>query len=110
MTPTKPIEEKAPNLKGAINFDTLPQLGFSHNKKRRFESYPLHPYWAKEGVVLLYNEGQEDYKYLIGFAEMRMGKYYAVGIRWSDRIEELADLYQAFTGKELTLSPNTTEQ
>jgi len=80
----------------------LGKYGFNNITDNKFESYPLHPYWVKDGVVLFYNLAQEEYSYLCGYAEMRMGKYYAVGCRWINYESELKDFYKVLTGNELT--------
>jgi DNA-binding GntR family transcriptional regulator len=82
----------------------LNKLEFEKNTEYKFNSYQLHPYWAQNGVILFYNTGQEEYAYLCGYAEQRMGKYYAVGARWIKSVHELQNLYFALTGVELQLS------
>lgn len=64
-----------------------------------------NPYWVKNGVVLFFNESQPEYKWKIGFAEMRNGKYYATASRWIDKIHEVQNAYYAFLGTELTIKP-----
>jgi hypothetical protein len=64
------------------------------------------PYYAKEGVLLFFNEHRTTYElsdYYIGFGEMRGGEYSAVAFRWIEYVHQLQNLYFALTGEELTI-------
>ena len=80
----------------------LTELGFKHNKSL-FENHNM-PYYVKNSICLWYNTpiqlGMES-SYLIGYAEMRAGKYYAVSFRWITKLKELTKIYEAITDKNI---------
>ena len=69
-------------------------------------------YWAKEGVLLFYNESEIiDHKkwpgvhkmaWLGGFGFYHEGQYFAATFQWIYYWEQLERLYLALTHKELT--------
>jgi hypothetical protein len=71
----------------------LRNLGFKNITDHKFESYPLHNYWVNNGVCLFYNESDERDVYLLGYAEMRMGIYYAVGTKWTEYVHDVQNFY-----------------
>ena len=81
----------------------LKDFGFE-KKPPLFESYPLHPYWVKDGVCLFFNESDSRDIYLLGYAEMRIGKYYATANKWTQSLHVLQNYYFAHTEKELTVN------
>jgi hypothetical protein len=68
-----------------------------------FKSYPSHPYWVKDGICLFFNESDDRDIYLAGYAEMRMGEYYAVGTRWIRYVHEVQNFYYSAKKSELTI-------
>lgn len=85
----------------------LIDLGFRHNNTLKdikcFECREM-PYYVKNGVILWYNtpiqDGNEN-AYLVGYGEMRCGKYHAVSIRWIYTLEELKPIYEIFTQTDI---------
>ena len=84
---------------------SLTKIGFKNIVENKFESYPLHNYWVKNGVCLFYNPG-DDENYLFGYAEMRINKYYAVGVRWIKYMEELKEVYLVLINEPLIEEKN----
>jgi len=93
--------------KAKITPRLLLKYGFVNVTDNKFESYPIHEYWVKKGVCLFYNNGDND-NFLFGYAEMRMSKYYAVGIRWISTMEELKEVYLCLNGWKLVTEPTRT--
>lgn len=93
-------------MKGALNPKILDGLEFKLVEQSPFENYQM-PYYVKNCVCLFFNELPKDiteiigHSYLIGFAEMQMGKYYAVTFRWIKTVNELHDIYKTLTNKSL---------
>jgi hypothetical protein len=89
-----------------LSKDILLRLGFEKlERKDVFENIIL-PYWVKNSVLLFYNEGEHNKgSYLLGFGEMRAGKYMAATIRWIYDVHTLQNAF-ALTGTELTTKSN----
>ena len=80
----------------------LERFGFEFKEEFSVFNDWHYPYYAKEGVVILFNKTSEDnICYKGGYAEMREGNYHAVTTRWIHHIHQLQNLYHALTGKEL---------
>lgn len=61
------------------------------------------PYWVNDGVILFYNTGEfNENDFLIGYGEMRCGKYHCITFRWIRTERELKNIFSAVRGKELT--------
>ena len=80
----------------------LIELGFKHNKPF-FKNHNM-PYYVKNSICLWYNApiqlGMES-SYMIGYAEMRGGKYYSVSFKWINTLKELTKIYEAITDKKI---------
>jgi hypothetical protein len=77
--------------------------GFKLVEEKPFEDIYM-PYYVKEGIMLLFNTPVEEYNendFLIGFAEMRCGKYHAVTIKWIKEQKELLSIYKSIKCNEL---------
>lgn len=83
-----------------INNLKLKQYGFKKNPPDSFENMNL-PYWAKNGVLLFFNVGQEEYAWKIGYGEMRNGIYYVTTFRWIKKDKVLKNIYFSITGNKL---------
>jgi hypothetical protein len=74
------------------------------NKFKLIESHPFEditmPYYVRESILLFFNTPLTEYNnsYLIGYAEMRQGKYKAVTFRWVSEQEDVIKIYEAITG------------
>ena len=71
--------------------------------KSPFENFKMD-YFVKEGVLLLFNTPITEWNendFLVGCAEMRCGKYYAVAFRWIKEQKDLIEIFKAVKGKEL---------
>jgi hypothetical protein len=67
-----------------------------------FEDYKM-PYFCKDAVILLYNEGEgNENSFYIGYAENRFGKYTVVPFRWIHTEVELLEVYKSVRGSELS--------
>ena len=85
-----------------ITTEYLSENGFRQNPAT-FEDLMM-PYYVKEGVCLFYNDSRlpnEEHNYLIGYAEMRMGKYYATTFRWISDQEQFETIFLAIQGRNL---------
>jgi hypothetical protein len=94
----KKVEKEDQNL---LDAEFLVDNGFTLNEERPFENYDL-PYYVKDSVLLFFNVPVTKWNqnsFLIGYGEMRMGKYYAVTFRWIINQKELIDIYEVLTGK-----------
>jgi len=83
----------------------LQELGFKDNGQSKFELFEGMSYWVKNSICLFYNTPiSKDHQdsFLVGYAEMRQGKYVAVGFRWIDSVEELTQIYESITRKLIT--------
>ncbi len=82
----------------------LKRHGFADIGKCQFEGYENMNYWVHNGVCLFYNtpiqEGLEC-NFLVGYANMKMGKYYAVNFRGINNLEQLKPIYEALVGTPL---------
>jgi hypothetical protein len=68
-----------------------------------FENFKMD-YYVKEGVILFFNIPVTEWNendFLIGFAEMRCGKYYAVAFRWIKEQKDLIEIFKSVKCKEL---------
>ena len=88
-----------------LSEDWLIKAGFKQIIDFKFDQYPIHPYWVKEGVCVFYNEGDLD-NWLLGYAEMRLGQRCAVGFKWSKYVHQLQNAYYFITETELTFNQN----
>src|SRR5690606_8927014 len=82
----------------------LSEYGFKQVKieDNPFEDYKM-PYWCKDAVILLYNEGEgNENSFYIGYGEGRFGKYTVVPFRWIHYENELLEIYKAVRGVELS--------
>jgi hypothetical protein len=89
-----------------LSHELLTELGFVQHKATPFEGYELMSYFVKEGVVLFYNPGRTEYElsdYLIGYAQMRQGKYLAVDFQWIKTADRVIQIYEAIHQKPLVL-------
>lgn len=80
----------------------LDELGFKDNGQSKFELFEEMSYWVKNSICLFYNTPiSKDHQdsFLVGYAEIRQGKYVAVGFRWIDSVEELTQIYESITRK-----------
>ena len=87
-----------------ITPEILTELGFTNRGKSVFKQYKKMNYWVKNKVCLFYNTPVSEFyqeSYYIGYAELNQGKYYAVGIRWIDSVEELTKIYECLTNKSI---------
>jgi hypothetical protein len=77
--------------------------GFKLVEETPFENFDM-PYYVKEGLILLFNTPVNEWNksnFLVGSAEMRCGKYYAVVFRWIKEQKDLIEIYKAVKGKDL---------
>ena len=82
----------------------LSEYGFKQVKVEYspFEDYKM-PYWCKDAVILLYNEGEgNENSFYIGYGEGCFGKYTVVPFRWIHHENELLEIYKAVRGVELS--------
>ena len=83
----------------------LEELGFKNVGQNKFDLYEKLHYWVKNGICLFYNTPvKTDYQesFLIGYAEIRQGKYIATTFKWIDSEEQLTQIYEAIIGKKIT--------
>jgi len=81
----------------------LQSKGFKLVEESPFENLNM-PYYVKEGVILLFNTPVTEWNesdFLVGSAEMRCGKYYAVAFRWIKEQKDIIEIYKAVKGKDL---------
>ena len=77
--------------------------GFKLVEESPFENFSM-PYYAKEGIILLFNIPVTKWNksdFLVGSAELRCGKYYAVAFRWIKYQKDIIDIYKAVKGNDL---------
>jgi hypothetical protein len=87
-----------------LDEDWLQKFGFKMVELTDvFENFQ-YPYWAKDGVILLFNSSQPENTYKVGISEMRAGKYYAVLSIWVNKVHQLQNYYFEHTGTELELT------
>ena len=79
----------------------LLRMGF--NRRTPFFKEMTLPYWANNGLLLFFNDTQPEYKWKVGFAEMRNGEYFVATSRWVDKVHEIQNVYYEFLGTELTI-------
>lgn len=91
------------------SFDPIPITEKRLNKAcfKKHEGYTFKninlPYWVKDGVLLFFNTGQEEYSFKIGYGEIVEGEYFAATWRWINKWHHLQNAYYELTGgKELT--------
>ena len=87
-----------------LTTDVLQELGFKDVGESEFELFKHMHYWVKNGLCLFYstpiNTDWQD-SFLVGYAEMRQGKYVAVAFRWIDSVEDLTQIYEGITRKKI---------
>lgn len=86
--------------------DWLLKFGFERVMKSEFKTHQM-PYWAKDGVLLFYNESPPFNTYLACYGEWISdfkggGEYICTGKRWIEYVHQLQNLYNALTENELT--------
>lgn len=77
--------------------------GFKLVEDSSFENFNM-PYYVKEGIILLFNTPVTKWNendFLVGSAEMRCGKYYAVAFRWIKEQKDIIEIYKAVKDKDL---------
>ena len=82
----------------------LQELNFKDIGQSEFELFENMSYWVKNSICLFYNTPiNTDWQdsFLVGYAEMRQGKYVAVAFRWIDSVEELTQIYESITRKKI---------
>lgn len=91
--------------------ELLLESGFKSNEKSPFEFLRM-PYYVKKGICLFYNTpvqiGEEN-TFLVGYAEMRGGKYHATTFRWIRTLDELERIYDAVLGRIFLLDAQDKE-
>jgi hypothetical protein len=87
-----------------LTTDVLQELGFKNIGQSEFELYDNLHYWIKNGICLFYNTPvKTNYQesFLIGYAQMRQGKYIATTFKWINSEEQLTQIYEAIIGKKI---------
>ena len=90
-----------------LTTDILDEFEFEDNGQCKFELFERMSYWVKNSVCLFYNTPiKKDYQesFYVGYAQLRQGKYIAVGFKWIDSVEVLTQIYESITGKSITES------
>lgn len=86
-----------------LSFELLEKLYFN-KRDHGFEDLIDMHHFVKKGVFLFYNTpvqlGSED-SFMIGYGEMRRGKYHIVTFRWIHNLGELTDVYESVTGSKV---------
>ena len=97
-------KHKTANSKNTLlSADFLISKGFKLVEESPFENFNM-PYYVKEGLILLFNTPVTEWNesdFLVGSAEMRCGKYYAVSFRWIKEQKDIIEIYKAVKGKDL---------
>ena len=96
---TEPSNSTKPVLSAAF----LISNGFKLVEECPFENFNM-PYYVKKGVILLFNTPVSEWNesdFLVGSAEMRCGKYYAVAFRWIKEQKDIIEIYKAVKGRDL---------
>lgn len=96
--------DSEPELYTVLTTGELERLGFKDNGKCKFELFENMNYWVKNSICLFYNTPIiEDYQeaFYVGFAEMRQGKYVAVGFKWISTVEALTQIYESIRGVKI---------
>lgn len=78
----------------------IKKCGFALVKKECHENIKM-PYYAKDAVLLFYNESAPKGPFLAGFGFIHNHKYMASTFRWIHTRNELINLYSSLTGKSL---------
>ena len=86
-----------------LSHSFLSSMGFKLVMNSPFENLN-RPYYVKNGIILIFNapiteDNESDF--LVGSAEMRCGKYFAVTFRWIKKQKEIIKIYKAITGSKL---------
>ena len=81
-----------------ITKELLEEWDFSHVDNGKFENIKLK-YYAKNSVLLFYNDSPPYNTYFIGYGFMFNGKYYASTFRWISDPKDLKGIYESITGK-----------
>lgn len=74
--------------------------GFKLHKGNSFINCIL-PYYAKDAVLLFFNDSPPENIYLIGYRISEKEGYYAANFRWIDKPKQLEEIYKAIIGKKL---------
>jgi hypothetical protein len=87
--------------KSNITTDWLTLNRFKLVETNPFEDIPL-PYYVRNSVILFFNPplGEYNTSFLLGYGEMRQGKYKAVTFRWTDKKETIVNIFEAITGEK----------
>lgn len=64
------------------------------------------PYWAKDALLLFFNESPPYNTYLVGYGFNIGDQYYAATHRWINSVHELQNVYKEYRNTELTLKRN----
>jgi hypothetical protein len=93
--------------KPVLNAAFLVANGFKLIEESPFDNYTL-PYYVRESVMLFFNTPVTEWNensFLIGYGEMKMGKYYAVTFKWIKSPSELITIFNAISGKDFEAVP-----
>lgn len=76
------------------------KAGFKLIENPEIENVKLK-YWAKDALLLFFNESAPFNTYLVGYGFTHEGKYYAATHRWISKVHELQNVYREYRGNEL---------
>lgn len=91
-----------------ISKELLKALDFKLCKPKFFENIDL-PYYAKDNVLLFFNNSPPNDTFLVGHGFMHKGKYdegvkyYASTMRWINKPKELEEFYSVITGNGINI-------
>lgn len=91
-----------------LTSDWLDKFGFEKISLPQFKNIKLN-YWAKDAVLLFYNESPPYNTYLIGVGDYisnfdGTGEYIAITKRWITNVHDLQNWFYQWTGRELELT------
>jgi hypothetical protein len=107
METYEPIDPQEANYKEMsepipLTEDWLIRFGFEKLPGGNIVNCSL-PYWAKDALLLFFNESPPYNTYLIGYGFNIADQYYAATHRWINSVHELQNVYKEYRNSELTL-------
>jgi len=83
-----------------LSHEVLTNLGFDLVENSEFENISM-PYYAKNSIVLFFNNSEPINTYLIGYGFTHANVLYASTFRWIEDTKDLIEIYESITKKDI---------